>query len=660
MEGREGEGEDEVSEGSDEDIDRALARYSDQIREKYAEDGGDGELGAAKGGKAETTQEADDKSSPDGAENAPAGTARETADGRLGEEEQGASTEPAKLAEGRPEGAAGEDQEDVMRRHLQEKYPDEEAARPDGMQTLGEPEPSKGGAAVPRSETGEPAEISSVEARQEFHDENDRATGKEGAGREGHSESRTPAEEERFSGQQGADSPDGLGTSANGEERPRENQNEVDAPSGREVGANQPTEASDQMSGKDATDVPVKRRWEAGDEGDRESVSRKAAKYMDSLALIAPSTIVPYHQERGDVFETRVSRASRPEEQYPVYTTHKHGYERAYVPLRHVGAERGEEFLVRPFERYEESGFARDYNGSKPPGLDNTMLAWREGKFVLSVDQAQLELKQTFLRAQEGKAVLDAKLNDEEKNAVKIAKGVDGFDFRFTHDHAIVTSMKESKEGLMVSYERTHHDEFPHVRLVDVETVHDVENEKLETWEHKPQLDSKEIRLDKTIGRMTDSIKIEFSEANARRAWEYWSSATSQSERFYHQGDIGESVARTALEKSGFKTFPKELFEPANMRAYTHESEMRGPDIVVYGNVGGKEGYHICQVKHWREPAKAMKEAREDAIKFRDSKEDRPLVERTLGKEISGSFIIELEWSYKDSVGIIYSEYMEY
>ena len=426
-------------------------------------------------------------------------------------------------------------------------------------------------------------------------------------------------------------------------------------------GGNQPPEHDKPMPAADGPpNGPRDGDKEDGEGDDQQSMVIKASTYMESLALNIPSRAIPKHENRDDVYEVRISRVSNPEEEYKVYTTHNPNYKRAYLPIRHVGAEKGEEFNVKKPERYEESDFARDYNASKPKGLENTSLEYREGKFMLKVDGTEFALKEASLRAQEGKAVLDGKLNDEDKNEMKIAKGIDGFDVRLKSDHAVVTSMKESKEGLTMSYERTHHDEFPHVRLVKVENLERVDSGKLESWEHKAKFNSEEIRLEKPVGPLTDSIKMEFSEANARKAWEYWSSATSQSERFYHQGDVGEAVARIALEKSGFKTFPKEISVPSNARSYAHESEMPGPDIVVYGSVGGTEGYHICQVKHWRESAKALKEGREDAMKFRDSLEDRPLLEQTLGGKILGSFIIELDWSYKDSVGIIYSEHIEY
>lgn len=390
----------------------------------------------------------------------------------------------------------------------------------------------------------------------------------------------------------------------------------------------------------------------------RLQIVRRASTYMASLALIIPKAVIPEHELRGDVFEARISRASKPAREYTVYMTHKPGVKKAYLPIRHVGAKLGEEFFVRPPKKYEKADFARDYNEAKPKGLENTSLHWDGKRLALKVGESELELKDVTLRAQEGKAVLDATLNDEDKNAVKIAKGVDGFDFRFVRDHAQVISIRETVEGLAIEYRRTQHDEFPHIRLMKVERQQ-TETERIESWKHGVKL-GHEGKLERAVAMSKDSIRIEFSDENRRKAWEYWSSAASSSERIYHQGDIGEEVVRIALEKSGFKTFPKEIFVPANKRRYAHESEMPGPDIVLYGNVGGNEGYHVCEVKHWREPTKALKEARGDAVDFRDSHINRPLLEQTLGSKILGSFVIELDWSYKDPVGVIYSEYMEY
>lgn len=187
---------------------------------------------------------------------------------------------------------------------------------------------------------------------------------------------------------------------------------------------------------------------------------------MDSLALIIPKRIIPDHSRRDDIFELRISRVSNPEKEYVVYTSHKPDYRRAYLPIKHVMAERGEEFYVNAPQRYDVGDFVRDYNKEKPINLENTALSYSGGKVVLEVGRRKLELRGPVLRTQEGKVVMDAKLNEEHANLVKIAKGVDGSEFRLKNDHSVVTSIVESQEGVTIMYRRTKYEVTPHVRVI--------------------------------------------------------------------------------------------------------------------------------------------------------------------------------------------------
>ena len=99
----------------------------------------------------------------------------------------------------------------------------------------------------------------------------------------------------------------------------------------------------------------------------------------------------------------------------------------------------------------------------------------------MKVDGLEFELKEPKLRSQEGKAVLDAKLNDEAKNVVKIAKGIDGFDFRFERDHSRITSMREGKEGVIATYQRTQNDIPPHTRLIKDTSRRKKRDKRMET-----------------------------------------------------------------------------------------------------------------------------------------------------------------------------------
>lgn len=371
---------------------------------------------------------------------------------------------------------------------------------------------------------------------------------------------------------------------------------------------------------------------------------------MKSLALIIPKGVIPAHRNRGDVFEVSISRVSRPAKKYLVYMTHKPGYKKAYLPIRHVGAKKGEEFIVRPPEKYEIDHLARDYNATKPKGLENTSLDWKDGNLVLTVGGSEIQLKEVVLRVQEGKAVLDLKLNDENKNAAKIAKGTGGFDFRFVRDHAIVTSMSENRDGITVTYQRTQNDIPPHARLIEkVQT----EGRELEGWKHEFDIQRNGVWMQRGIGLRRDEISVSFSNENRIAAATYWASHEEHAEK-WHQGDIGEEVAAAILEKSNFKT-TEEHTNPITGRVPVHKSEHGGMDRVVE-----REGkYYVVQVKHWLEPQKALEKAKYDLIVFKETS-DRRTLERDLGSKIEGGLVIQVHWSYQNQEAVIYTDYIEF
>ena len=238
------------------------------------------------------------------------------------------------------------------------------------------------------------------------------------------------------------------------------------------------------LAGDDRMDLGRKDNPESSD---GEGLVRKASTYMDSLALLVPERVIPEHDDRDDVFAVRLGRESKPGEEYTLYMTHLPGCDRAYLNIKQLDAEEGERFRIRSVDRFEEDDFARNYNDDRPKGLENTELAWKEGRLMMKVDHTELELKDWDLRAQEGKVVLDAKLNDEEKNSVKITNGIGGTDFRLEKDHVIVTSMREGAEGILATYQRTQHDIPPHKRPIQLPHH---EGGELKEWKHEVKLDS--------------------------------------------------------------------------------------------------------------------------------------------------------------------------
>jgi hypothetical protein len=376
---------------------------------------------------------------------------------------------------------------------------------------------------------------------------------------------------------------------------------------------------------------------------------RKAAAYMDSLALLIPKEVIPRRHDRTDVFRAVVSRLSKPAQESQVFMTHKLEYDRAYLNIKSLDASPGEEFQVRSIAQCEESDFVKAYNENKPPLLENTKLDWRNGKFWMTASRLEFELRSATLRAQEGKMVIDAKLDQGDKNWVKIAVGSDGADVRLHRDHSPVTSMMESREGLLLTYRRDQDQPLPHRRMVAMPW----QGSGAPEWRHEFRLNPNGVSIARPIELKADRLSVIFSEENRLRAGAYWTSYEGEGEKKWHQGDIGESIVLTALRKSGFEIF-SEHTKPKSDRLVRHKSENNGMDGVI--ECGGT--YQAVSAKHWLEPEKALANAREDLERF-GRHPDRKEFEDHHQIDIDGGIAVEVYWSYKERVGIIYTDHVK-
>lgn len=383
---------------------------------------------------------------------------------------------------------------------------------------------------------------------------------------------------------------------------------------------------------------------------DGEGMVRKASAYMDSFALLVPERIIPEHDDRDDVFAVRLERELKPGEEYTLYMTHLPGYDRAYLNIKQLDTQEGEKFRIKSVGRFQEGSFAKNYNDDKPKGLENTELAWKDGRLTMKVDHTELELKDWGLRAQEGKVVLDARLNDEEKNAVKIAIGIKAADFRFARDHATVNSMTESKNGIIATYQRTQNDVPPHRRLIGMPHQEGAEQQE---WRHEFKVDVDGLELERLLECKRDAATVRISEENREAAATYWASYESPGANHWHQGDIGEEIAGCLLEKSGFRTI-SEHTKPITGRVPVHKSENHGMERVVERD----STYHVVQVKHWLDAQAGLNDAKEDIKSFMKSPE-RLEVERNLGIKLEGGIAIEVHWSYLELEAVIYTDYLE-
>ena len=197
-----------------------------------------------------------------------------------------------------------------------------------------------------------------------------------------------------------------------------------------------------------------------------------AVEYMESNALYVPERFIPEHTKE-DVLKVTLAREHEDWREYSFYTTHEPGQRIAYIDLKQVDAQKGEQFRIVSVEKHEISDFVDEYNVVKPRGLENTNLSLEGEKLFLRVDGVSVPVEDVHLRAQEGNVVMEGIVGN---SAVKIANGPDGTVMRL-QDHSRVTEL--SADGKVVlTYQRTRHDSGSHRRVVSVVGRQNPEGEK--------------------------------------------------------------------------------------------------------------------------------------------------------------------------------------
>jgi hypothetical protein len=389
---------------------------------------------------------------------------------------------------------------------------------------------------------------------------------------------------------------------------------------------------------------PESREQQRTERLETDDIIRNAAKYMESTALLIPESNIPEHM-KNDVIEVRVAREKESWKEYTLYCRHTPGQAKAYLDLRQIGAEVGEEFKVKAVEVQRPESFVRGYNEKRPKGLENTGLLLEGNTLKIRVDEVAMSLEQPRFRSQQGNSILEARIAGEK--AVKISKGLEGYTVRLG-DHSQIVSMTRSEKFLTISYTRTGHDKHPHRSDVEIERSEP-------TKAHRIELGSMHLRTERFVDEQSGRIKVDFSAECQAIARTYWKEgrANSKQEGDYHIGDIGEAIARVVFRESGYSLLPRERFK-VGTSVPKHDSANHGPDLLVT-----KEGYSVAYVKHWKNHAKAIDEAKNEVQGFRDSKK-RIELEQSLGAVIRGGFAMELVWSYNQPSGIIYMEYEKF
>jgi hypothetical protein len=323
----------------------------------------------------------------------------------------------------------------------------------------------------------------------------------------------------------------------------------------------------------------------------------KASGYGHTSALLVPERMIPPHDQRLDVFEVRISRESEPEKEFSLYATHKPGYDRAYLNLYQLEPEKGEEFRVKPATPYTLSDFVEEYNGAKPRGLENTTLVERGRDLYLKAGETELPFVESKLRVYQGRVVIDG--NVEGAGEVKISKGLEGFDFRLK-DHSRVIGVEEGSQGVMLSYERTGHDPYPHRRILVEGKVESFPAAKREV----PLIAGRIDVVSRSIEGNTLRFGLKADEEAVEHVMNDLDSARNIDEFRKLKGDIAEELVKKVAPSLGLIVRADHPFNDDPLKT---GSERTGPDLLA--SLGAHGDLSYVEVKWWAITANAKREA---------------------------------------------------
>ncbi len=317
----------------------------------------------------------------------------------------------------------------------------------------------------------------------------------------------------------------------------------------------------------------------------------RATGYGHTSALLIPERMIPSHDERSDLFEVRVARVSQPEREYPLYVTHKPGYERAYLNLYQLDPKSGEEFVAKPATIYSRGDFANQYNNSKPSGLENSQLIERNNRLYLRVGGSELPFAESKLRAYQGNAVLDGRI--ESIGEVKISKSLTGFDFRLK-DHSRVTEFR-TDEGVVLGYQRTRHDPYLHRRVISDP------HPKLVSHDRTPErLSIGKIEVFPESDGNPRLFRLHVDEYRRESVRELLRYTRTPDEYRKIKGDLAEEIVRDLMPQLGMVMVAD---HPYNGDPLKTRSERTGPDLLV---AQSDQALGYLEVKWWGSVKEAL------------------------------------------------------
>jgi hypothetical protein len=349
----------------------------------------------------------------------------------------------------------------------------------------------------------------------------------------------------------------------------------------------------------------------------------KATKYGHSFALLVPLGMIPDHVKRYDVFEVVLSRKSNPGRDFQLYMTHCPHYRHGYLNLFQLQASHAEQFWVKDVRKYDFGAFSSDYNANPPKELGNTRLTVDDDP-RMKVENYVVHLEEGKLRTYQGQVVLDCKLG--AGGHVKIAKKLKMFSARLA-DHYPITSISIKAGGVLLTYQRTDHDRYPHRRIV----MRTLDSSRPYGEDERPFLGRFDIE---SIATGAEGLHVVRADELAMNSiTKRLDSAIDIDEFRKVKGDIAEEMVRELLRDLDFDLVAD---HPLSQGSWNAGSNRIGPDFLVRHRQSGKPYY--LEVKWWGDAEKSFRRASKQVI---DYLYENP---KYLGEEIQGAVTAIVDW----------------
>jgi hypothetical protein len=381
-------------------------------------------------------------------------------------------------------------------------------------------------------------------------------------------------------------------------------------------------------------------------------------QYGHSVFLPVPQG-VPANSGGEGVLAVQIARNSEPRKDYELYTMSLVGRECVYLEMSQLDTKRDERFLIKSIGVYHIGRFIKEYNSSKVLVAEYGRLEKARDPerardlLVLRRQRGEVQLWNSRLMAKHGQVVLQAGLRTWGQDHVQIAKGLNGFDCTIETCLPMFPVL-DSADMHRLGHQDARYDADIHARIGKALRRASMRRESEGTLTHQLTLLKEGINLDKSIEMHRDSMIVEFSPENRRKAQEYLASASKCGAQSVHRGDIGEFVVGTLLEKSGFDVVDRHPDAHQTLHSM-HASNLRGRDIVVKKY---RENY-VVEAKHQKHSERALSSARLDMEKFSWDPE-RQRLERQMKVDFKGALMINLEWSHELEKGIIQVDYLPF